>query len=218
MRRSRLIDRTGQRFGRLVVVRYHGSKPARSGSRSTRAFWVCACDCGNETVVAATSLAEGHTTSCGCVLAAIRKVVNVTHGQSRTPEYKAWLHIKDRALNENCPAAANYSSRGIGIHPEWAESFESFYAHIGPRPTPSHSVDRIDNNKGYVPGNVRWATARQQGRNRRKTLFATIDGKTRPVIEWCEIYNLKPSTVRSRLAAGWDVLRALSTPTRKVRS
>jgi hypothetical protein len=89
------------------------------------------------------------------------------HGMSKTPEYRAYHAMKQRCFNVNGEAYANYGGRGIHVHDGWMFSFLAFYKHIGPRPTKNHSIDRIDNDKGYCPGNVRWATRAEQNRNRR---------------------------------------------------
>lgn len=91
----------------------------------------------------------------------------VKHGLSTLPEYRCWSQIKQRCLNPNHSAYPNYGGRGIGVAPEWAASFEAFFADVGPRPSPQHSLDRIDNAKGYGPGNCRWTTWEEQARNRR---------------------------------------------------
>src|SRR5882724_9746760 len=98
------------------------------------------------------------------------------HGLSRTPLYKIWCNIKDRCSNPNNPYSHNYSGRGIGLHPEWKISFLAFSDAIGPRPSSQYTVERIDNQKGYVPGNIRWATRKEQAHNMRKNIVLTFNG------------------------------------------
>jgi hypothetical protein len=95
------------------------------------------------------------------------------------------------------------------MHPSWRRSFDAFLAHIGPRPSPAHSLDRIDNNRGYMPGNVRWATRKEQQRNMRGNRLLTALGRTAPLVQWAEWMKLPYTTIRQRVVKGWDPLRVL---------
>jgi hypothetical protein len=155
------IDLTGRRFGRLVVL-------GRDGAiRGGHAAWRCRCDCGQVRVIVGRYLRDGAVHSCGCYRRERIARVNFRHGMRNTPEYHAWHSMKDRCTNPRHRAWRNYGGRGITVCLEWLASFEAFIAHVGSRPSPDHSLDRIDNNGGYGPGNVRWATLSQQMRNRR---------------------------------------------------
>lgn len=149
----------GERFGYLVVI---GKQPGPK-------VWICKCDCGRETVATRTYLVTGRKRSCGCLRA---KGNHRTHGMAGTPEHKVWKGIIKRCTNPNSQDFAEYGARGITICPEWRNDFARFFAHIGPRPSPSHSIDRIDNNRGYEPGNVRWSTPAEQSNNRRRRRWA----------------------------------------------
>jgi hypothetical protein len=155
------VDLTGQRFGHLTVI------SQADGQRILGSLaWRCRCDCGTEKVLASNVLRTGHTQSCGC------RMYERKHGQSsqqggRTPEYMAWSAMKQRCLNPRNKRFPDYGGRGITVYKEWADSFEAFFAYVGPRPSPEYSLDREDNDGNYEPGNVRWTTWPVQARNQR---------------------------------------------------
>lgn len=169
----RLDDLTGRVFGRLTALR-------RNGTNSQGASWKCRCECGQLTTVRAAHLKNGNTKSCGCLREENVRTKAVTHGATvngvRTPEYTAWLNIIQRCTNPNSSHYEYYGGRGITVSARWLKSYAAFFAHIGLRPSPSHSVDRIKNHLGYKPGNVRWATKAQQTENQRKR--AVVDRLT----------------------------------------
>lgn len=151
-----VIDMTGQRFSRLVVVRQ--SPLWRHGC----AQWECLCDCGERVTVNGHTLRNGNTRSCGCLMR--------THGESgpdRSPEYATWKGIKRRCSAPRCKDYKDYGGRGIRVCDRWLNSFENFLADMGRKPSPKHSIDRADNDGNYEPGNCRWATPSEQSKNRR---------------------------------------------------
>jgi hypothetical protein len=158
------------RFGRLTVLR-------EAEKRGRKRLAVCRCDCGEQTEVFTFCLTKGTTTSCGCLhreRAAARAAKlgssNSRHGESAalmTPEYRAWRSMRQRCGSPTHDAYANYGGRGIFVCDRWEASFEAFLADMGRRPSPSHSLDREDNDGPYSPGNCRWATQSQQNGNRR---------------------------------------------------
>lgn len=157
-------DLTGARFGRLTVIR---RAPDTTGRKVN---WLCRCECGKEKPVRASSLVNGRATSCGCLQREVAAKSFTTHGGTYTPEYQAWASMIQRCTNENCSNWHNYGGRGIAVCAAWLNSFEAFLAHIGKRPSGQHSLDRIDVNGNYEPGNVRWATLAEQRRNIRRGL------------------------------------------------
>lgn len=134
-----------------------------------------------------------------------------THGMRRTSEYQIWSGMVQRCTNPSNPSYSRYGGAGIGICDEWRDSFLAFFAHVGPRPSRQHTLDRKDNLKGYEPGNVRWATALQQAQNQRTTVFLTVFGQTHCMSEWGRILGLNVAKICWRLQQGWSHEAALST-------
>lgn len=157
---SKLIDLTGERFGRLTVIKQtENDKPY--GTK-----WLCKCDCGNEVIVFSNNLRRGNTRSCGCL-----KLENqTTHDLWGTPIYRAWDNMRNRCYNKHYPGFKNWGGRGIIVCDEWKENFQLFYEYVSKLEhygEPGRSLDRIDNDGNYEPGNVRWATRKEQTMNRR---------------------------------------------------
>jgi len=180
--------------------------------------WALRCDCGAEKVLRAGAFMTGQSQSCGCLqkeAAAITGRAAKTHGHSPrhfkdwSPAYRTWAalvrRIRDGGKNES-------SKRYVGVYldPAWF-SFEKFLADMGDKPTHDHSIDRIDNAKGYFKENCRWATAKEQARNRRSNLNFTLNGKTKCLLDWANEFGQPYPRVRKRLSLGWDVERALTT-------
>ncbi len=133
---------------------------------------------------------------------------------SRSSEYRAWIAMNQRCYNKNNRYYHRYGGRGIEVCTEWRGKggFLSFYQHIGPRPTPQHSLGRIDNNGNYVPGNVRWETVQQQSTNTVRCKEFTIGGATKCIAEWARIAGVDDKTMARRIEAGWPTDRLLSPP------
>jgi hypothetical protein len=164
----KMIDVTGEVFGRLTAI-----EPIRQRGKK-EIYWRCQCSCGKLTLVMAQNLREGKIQSCGCYKAervstrlSVHRHSRIGAAQKPSPEYKAWCAMRDRCNRQNHIAYKNYGERGIKVCSEWEASFTAFLAHIGPKPTPAHTVDRINVDGNYAPGNVRWATRKEQAANKR---------------------------------------------------
>lgn len=170
------IDITGQVFGRLTVIGPH-SKNHRHGVK-----WLCQCECGRQAVVLGSYLRAGDTRSCGCLQAETIVTANTTHGMSAHPIWGVWNAIKMRCLNPNALAYPNYGGRGITVYSEWRNNFTAFYNYISMLEhfgEPGYSLDRINNDGNYEPGNIRYATYKEQALNsRRHYNGANIRGET----------------------------------------
>lgn len=197
------INITGQRFGRLTVLQ-------KAKSRNGRSAWLCRCDCGVEKDILTQSLRSGLTKSCGCysleVSASLGRA-SATHGLTKSPEYSVFSGIKRRCNNENDKSYHKYGGAGIECR---LNSFEEFLDEVGERPSPEHTIDRIDTLGHYEVGNLRWATIIQQNRNRKNTLRVKFRGKDERLTDLCDLFRQPYRRVWARIfQRGWDVERAL---------
>lgn len=154
------IDMIGKKFGRWTVLE------RGKNNKYGQAMWLCRCDCGKEKTVGGAELRSGNTHSCGCLRPSLSAKKATTHGASRTSEYHIWNTMKGRCSNPRAEKYKDYGGRGITVCEHW-HKFENFIADMGPKPTPIHSIDRIDNEGHYTPDNCRWATPKEQMSNQR---------------------------------------------------
>jgi hypothetical protein len=204
-----LIDKTGKRFGKLLVLNLDRiDKPEG-------AFWRCQCDCGAIKIFRTALLKQGRSRSCGC----IQTTHKATRGGKRNYIYTTWQSIKARCENPNCDAYSNYGGRGIHLHDPWHDAsvfIREVIAEIGERPA-RHSIDRIDNNGHYEPGNIRWATTKQQCNNKRCNKIITFNGTTKTLEEWADETGHNSARLQRRLDLGWSIEKTLTAPVRPMR-
>ena len=202
----------GQKWNRLTAV-------SRSGDITKKGnIWIFRCDCGVEKEIVAKEVRSGNTKSCGCLqLEHAKKPTNIRHGMRASPEYSSWTEMKRRCLSPNHRSYKAYGGSGITVCKEWAGSFEAFYKDMGPKPDPSYSIDRIENELGYYPGNCRWSSSAEQNRNKGTNVWVLMGGDTVVVAEACRIQGIKYSTAITRIRRlGWSAERAVFTPARKL--
>jgi hypothetical protein len=196
------IDLSGKTFGRWTVLHYVG-----------KAYWQCRCECGTEKQVDGTSLRRGDSESCGCLRLELQSQRAKTHGMKQSREWQAWRSMKQRCLNPKHKAYENYGGRGIRVCDQWLKSFEAFFADMGHRPD-GHTLERIDNDGNYEPGNCRWAPRIEQEWNKRTNRLVSIDGKRMPMAVAARKHGLTRGQLYDRLSYGWSLERALTTPIR----
>ena len=192
-------DLTGQKFNRLHVLERSSEK------RGNHIVWKCLCDCGNLHYVIGFHLKSGTIGSFGC----LQKDSVTTHGMKGKPEYRAWDGIINRCTNPNDPRYKDYGARGIAVNEKWKD-FKEFFKDVGLRPSPKHSIERVDNNKGYTPGNVIWGTVNQQANNRRNNILIEYNGVMLTIAETARKYNVDYQLLRSRLKRGWSIVDAIN--------
>lgn len=181
--------------------------------KSKRRYCVCKCDCGKETICLAYSLKTGHTSSCGCLLEQFRNKNNKVY---KTKNYRTWKNIIDRCYNTKNKRYKNYGGRGIGVCEEWLKDFNLFDKWAKETLTDEFlTIDRVDINGNYCPENCRWATLKEQSRNKTTNRIIKYKNKSKTLSEWCEIFNRSYKAVWYRINNNWDIEKALNkqTPT-----
>lgn len=201
-------DITGKKFGRLQVLEIG---PKKTGQYN----WWCLCDCGEKRLVAGGDLRSGHTRSCGCLKRDRTIETHTTHGKSRSPEFSIWRGIRKRCNTPTAHAFEHYGGRGIKICSRW-DNFENFLADMGPRPTPKHSVERIDHDGDYCPENCKWVIWDDQANNRRNTHFVVINGERMSLKRACEKHGRRYNRTSERIRKlKWSVEEAFELVPRR---
>lgn len=160
------------------------------------------CGCGEIVVAAETRVKSGATHQCKKCRNKAISISSQTHGMRNSAEYSIWSGIKARCLNQKAPDYARYGGAGVTVFRGWIDDFMAFYTHIGPRPSPAHSVDRIDGSKGYEPGNIRWATKTQQARNRKDSVFVTDGVSVLHIMDVAKSMGISKGAAHLRLKRG----------------
>ena len=207
-------DIIGKRFGKWVA--------GKQEIVDSRSFYLCKCDCGTERLVEGkklTTVVPGQRSrSCGCDTGRLIAEARTTHGMTNTSEYNIWRTIKQRTRNPEDNDFPEYGAKGINMCDEWFDSFETFFADMGPKPVEGYSVDRRNGFLGYSKENCYWATPTEQARNRASNRVIFVYGRHMTVIEASEISKIPYSTILYRLDAGWTPERAVTEPVRKMKN
>lgn len=180
----------GERFGRLTIL-------APAERRNNNLAWLCLCECGMQRCFSQSDLRSGRTQSCGC---RHREIVS-SHGRSNTTEWRAWRDMLGRCRTPSHPSFGDYGGRGITVCAEW-HNFDRFFADLGLRPTNGMSLERLNNARGYEPGNVIWATKEQQVNNTRQNRRIVLFGESMTIAQAARRHGLKWTTLRGRLDNG----------------
>ena len=208
---TKFVDLTGQRFGRLVVIK----KAEHQKKGKTR--WLCRCDCGRYTEVITHSLKRGATKSCGCLRQETIYSYNHRLGNRNSERlYQIWKGMKQRTTDKNATNFKNYGGRGITMCVEWLQDYEKFKQWaIDSGYQDGLSIERIDNMRGYCPDNCKWADRNEQNNSKRNNRVIEYYGMKRTISQWAKYLHIGESVLRDRLNRGWTIDKALSTPVRK---
>lgn len=190
----------GRKFGRLTVI----ERAENYKNGSTR--WLCRCECGKELILLRSSIVSGHTKSCGCYSRDYHRETRYKHGGVNTRLYSIYKNVKARCYQPTARHYDCYGGRGISVCDEWLEEngFENFKTWaLGNGYADNLTLDRIDPNGNYEPSNCRWITRKEQGNNRRNTIYIVINGNTKPLAIWCDEYGIDKGTAYGRYKRGW---------------
>lgn len=191
----------GKRFGLLTIIETRGRKA------------ICRCDCGKQCLQPLYALEMGHTISCGCYKKSNTAQRMTKHGGSRLSEYSSYRAARRRCTDPKDPSWHRYGGRGISMCERWIDSFEVFLADMGPKPSPNHTIERIDYNAPYEPNNCRWANRREQANNMRSNVHVTFRGEKMTVRKLAGLCSIPYITLRYRLlTSNWLVDDAITIP------
>ena len=208
MKRHEVV--AGQKSHRLTLIK----ELAPVVRNRSRRRVLCVCDCGNEHDIYLDNFVRGNIRSCGCLLTEIRPGIRKIHGFAGTRIFKIWVGMKRRCNSPQCPDYPRYGARGIRVCRSWDKSFLSFLRDMGEAPK-GKTLDRKNNDRGYSPSNCRWATPKEQARNRRSSRRIRFKGKNLTVSEWSELTGMSVGLLASRLKRKWSPARIFNTPLMK---
>lgn len=187
------VDITGERYGRLTAI----------GPGSKSRYWVFRCECGVEKEMQKCHVRKGRIKSCGCLREDEGSEYGKRHGLYKHPLYNTWIMMRQRCYNPKYNQYDDYGGRGIEVCARWNDSFAYFAEDMGDRPE-SFTLDRIDHDGNYEPGNCRWASRRDQQLNRRNNVRLSFGGVTMTMKEWSEHLSISYGTLKKRVASGWS--------------
>jgi hypothetical protein len=201
--RENIIDK---KFGKLLVIENKGI------DKDGNSIWLCKCDCGNEKIYRRSQLLNKQVVSCGCWRKERLKKHGYRSDKKHIPkEYSIWQLAKDRCYNINNKRYKDYGGRGINICDEWKNNFEKFLKDMGNCPKNKNSIDRINNNGNYEPGNCKWSDNLEQANNKRNNHYVEFNGQIKTLAEWSRELNINYATIHSRLQRGWNIEKTLTT-------
>jgi len=189
------LDIVGNRYNRLKVL-------SQAPVRNQKTYWNCTCDCGNHVTVWGSALTTGQTQSCGCLQKEMASKANKVHGVSnKTSEYRTWVNMKTRCYNENV-ADPDYFGKGIKVCDRWMDEkfgFVNFISDMGKKPSPLHSIERLESDKDYEPNNCKWGTEEEQVRNKRNNVWIEYGGKRMILTDWARCFGVDQANLAASL-------------------
>ena len=191
-----VLDIIGKKSGRLTVIE-------KAVTRNQKSYWLCLCECGNKVEVIGSNINNGNTQSCGCLQKERTSKAKFKHGLTSTPEYYAWVNMKTRCYNETVEDYPDYGGRGIIVCDRWLgdKGFENFLSDMGKKPSPGHSVDRINTNGIYEKDNCRWGTEEQQVRNKRNNVWIECNGIKMILSDWARYFGVDQGNLAASIKA-----------------
>lgn len=208
---GRIVYKEGEIIGSCKLIKMLPSKIfGTQGRRVGMGLFQCSV-CGKpfECMISSVKVS---TKSCGCFAKEIASKRHTKHGLTHTKEYRTWLGIKTRCYNKKDESYKHWGGRGIRMYSRWLNSFETFLKYVGVAPNKNLSLDRINNDGNYEPGNVRWATSKQQSNNKRDSRIIEYKGKRQTIMEWSTETNINYSVIQGRLNRGWSAEDIFNKP------
>ena len=194
------IDLTGKQFGKLTVINRAGTDHCK------HVIWNCICDCGNKKILRSNNLRSHHQQSCGCETSNILSKLSKKHGHNtdfngKSSTYNSWDNMNQRCRNPKNTNYPRYGAKGITVCERWMgiNGFVNFLSDMGEKPTPKHSIDRIDTNKGYYPENCRWATRKEQHRNKNNNIWYEYNGERLILTDWSKKLKTSSNSLKEHI-------------------